>query len=89
MRREKVRKVQTIPLRDQILEDANKRNDSWGCEVIYRLQNCYDLVAEEAVYHSTCLSKFRKVPKCLIKAGRPLTYDKNTAFEDVCTMHID
>ena len=33
-----------------------KRDDSWGSEVMNRLQGCIDLVAAEAVYHDNCLS---------------------------------
>ena len=47
-----------------------KRNDSWGKAVQGRLESCNDLIAEEAIYHSNCMTKFTKktTPKVM---GRP------------------
>ena len=51
---EKVCTVQTLPVRNTLLEHCVKRGDHWASEVQGRLQNCIDLVAEEAVYHHNC-----------------------------------
>ncbi len=53
-----VRSVTTLPMRAKLMECCTKRDDSWGSEVMNRLQGCIDLVAAEAVYHDNCLSRF-------------------------------
>ena len=83
-RRDMVRKVRTIPIRDQVLAYAYNRNDEWGWQVVHRLESCIDLVAAEAVYHHACLVKFRKGNTNINKPGRPVTRDKDTAFNEVC-----
>lgn len=56
--RQRVRKVSTIPIRNNLLECCREREDAWASEVETRLQGCIDLVAAEAVYHDSCLSRF-------------------------------
>lgn len=56
--RQRVHKVSTIPMRCNLLECCTERGDLWACEVENRLQGCIDLVAAEAVYHDSCLTKF-------------------------------
>ena len=53
-----IRSVTTLPMRTKLIECCAKRDDSWGSEVMNRLQGCIDLVAAEAVYHNNCLSQF-------------------------------
>ena len=53
-----IRSVTTLPMRTKLIECCAKRDDSWGSEVMNRLQGCIDLVAAEAVYHDNCLSRF-------------------------------
>jgi len=53
--------VQTLGIRDTVLEYCLKRNDEWALEVQSRLNTCHDLVAVEAVYHWRCYSAFRKM----------------------------
>ena len=48
-----------LPLRDTLVVCAKERNDDWGESVLGRLERCNDLVAEEAVYHATFMTKFR------------------------------
>ena len=55
----KVIQVQTIPLRKTLLEHCETRDDDWGRDIQGRLLTCNDLVAEEAIYHSTCMVRFR------------------------------
>lgn len=54
----KVKTVTTLPLRDKVLEQCDKRGDTWASEVQTRLYGCIDLVAVETVYHSKCFCRF-------------------------------
>ena len=54
----KVKTVTTLPLRDKVLEQCDKRGDIWASEVQTRLYGCIDLVAAEAVYHSKYFCRF-------------------------------
>ena len=56
--RQRVHKVSTIPIRCNLLECCKERGDVWASEVENRLQGCIDLVAAEAVYHDSCITKF-------------------------------
>ena len=60
------RRASTIELRDNVLKQCDSRlsvadNDSWALQVQSRLRCCCDLVAEEAVYHVTCYSRFASI----------------------------
>ena len=44
--------------REKILNICMHRSDFWASQVESQLQNCIDLVAEEAVYHKSCYCKF-------------------------------
>ncbi len=50
--------VRTLPMHSTLLEHCAKRGDLWASEVQGRLHSCIDLVAEEAVYHVNCFSRF-------------------------------
>ena len=52
----RIRKVHRLAMKDTFIAQAN---DDWGREVFTRLQDCYDLVAAEAIYHVACSNKFR------------------------------
>ena len=56
--RAQVSRVTTLPMRNNILEQYNGRQDSWASTVQNRLHGCIDLVAAEAVYHPKCLTRF-------------------------------
>ena len=56
--RNDIHQVRTIELRYKIIYQSEVRNDQWGVEVCGRLQNCNDLVADEAIYHRQCHTKF-------------------------------
>ena len=47
--RTQVKAVPTLPIRINILEQFNKRRDSWASEVQTHLHSYIDLVAAEAV----------------------------------------
>ena len=62
--KEKFHQVHTLPLHNNI-ECAKARNDDWGEALLTRLGTSNDFVAEEAVYHSSCMAAFK-----LNKVGR-------------------
>ena len=64
----------TINIKNNILLAAEKRNDEWEKEVYGRISACIDLVAEEAVYHLTCLGKFNNKTGS-DKVGRPVNFE--------------
>ena len=69
--KEKFHRVQTLPFHNNIIECAKARNDDWGEAVLTRLGTSNDLVAEEVVYHSSCMAalKLNKVGRSA--RGRP------------------
>lgn len=68
--RECVHRISTIPMRCNLLECCKERGDLWASEIENRLQGCIDLVAAEARYHDSCLTKFmlKRDPKKKITA---------------------
>ena len=50
-------KEASVNMRDEILKQCEQRQDKCGKDVRARLAGAYDLIAEEAVYHSTCRVK--------------------------------
>ena len=52
------RRVRTLELGRNILHKCAERGDKWSVEVKGRLEGCNDLVAEEALYHKSCHSRF-------------------------------
>ena len=50
--------ARTIKFKDKILQLCQQRNDDWGSAVEHRLSNCFDFVANEAVYHASCHQRF-------------------------------
>lgn len=76
--------VRTLPLRDNLIACAKEREDGWGDLVLGRLESCNDLVAEEAVYHSACMTKFRLKKSTEKKKGKPVDQALLESFESVC-----
>ena len=56
--------------KEPLLECCKERGDLWASEIENRLQGCIDLVAAEARYHDSCLTKFmlKRDPKKKITA---------------------
>ena len=88
-----VHPVKTFTFQDTITSIAKKRNDSWGQEVLGRIQFVNDLHAADVVYHQACCINFRtgkNIPKKFAKesnkslktssAGRPSNIDQLDAF---------
>ena len=82
--RDRVKKVMTIPVHNNVMEHARSRGDKWGETVLGRLENCTDLVAEEAIYHSSCMVKFRLKKETFNKKGRPIDANMIGGFNKVC-----
>ena len=82
--KERFHQVQTLPLHKNIMECAKIRNDTWGEAVLTRLGTSNDLVAEEAIYHNSCMADFKlnKVTDCV--RGRPEDPKMTDAFESIC-----
>ena len=84
VRRDPIITVQTLPIRQNLIERAKERNDDWGNQVLEKLLVCNDLVAEEAVYHVSCMNKFRLHTPRSEKKGRPVHMEMMDAYEKVC-----
>ena len=83
--RDNIHQVETIEAREYFISQSRLRNDEWGNTVLTRLLSCFDLVAEEAVYHSSCrLSYNKRANETGRKGGRPISQLKNDAFEKLC-----
>ena len=77
----------TIKLRKTILERAKERGDEWGVKVLAKIESCIDLVAEEAVYHSSCMAEFRlNKENRRPTAGRPINSKLAEAFQKLCNL---
>ena len=76
--------VMTIPLRQTLLSVCEPREDEWSNDVQRRLLSCNDLVAEEALYHSKCMLKFRLTRPSENKKGCPNYLVMTDNFEKTC-----
>ena len=79
--------VSTLTLGKTVMETCRMRNDNWGIEVLGRLQSCNDLVAEEAIYHKNCLTRFKKglsVGTGENATGRPENKTAMEVFDKLC-----
>ena len=82
-----VRRVCTFEFGQKIMEKCTERSDDWGLQVKGRMHSCNDLVAEEAIYHKTCHSRFMSNLPCSAGEtcrGRPGVSYAMKAFEDMC-----
>jgi len=78
------RRVETLEIRDTVLQRCMERNDTWSHDVQSRLLVCCDLVAEEAVYHKTCHKNFCGPVRSMGKGGRPTDKSKDRVLEELC-----
>ena len=67
-----------------MVEHAEKRDDARGEIVKGRLEPCNDLVAEEAVYHPLCMTKFKFAADTDKKQGRAVYTERMDSFEKIC-----
>ena len=77
-------KVMTLQLRESWIERGNERNDEWGKDNVCCLELCNDLVAEEAKYHTNCMTKFRLKDGTDKRRGRTEDVQMVKGFERVC-----
>ena len=77
-------KVLALPLRDNLVDCAQERNDDCGKSVLGRLESCNELAAEEAVYYATCMTKFRLTRSSDNSKGKPMDKVFLESFENVC-----
>ena len=73
-----------MPILNTLLKQCETRDDAWGREVFARLSTCNDLVAEEAVYHTSCMTKFRLIINTGNKRGRPADVSMMENFKKIC-----
>ena len=55
-----------------------------GESVSGRLLTCNDLAAEEAIYHSRCMTNFKFSASAIEKKGRPVNAAMMNAFDETC-----
>ena len=77
--------IMTIDFHQKLAARAKQRNDEWGKKVLFRLENCNDLVAKEAKYHHACMTSFQLWDESCRKKGRPLDKQMLIGFEKLCT----
>lgn len=79
-------KEKSVLMRKSVLEQCDVRKDKLGSIVRTRLCNVLDLVAEEAVYHSTChVQFFNNLREGETSKGRPENKFLLNIFEQVCS----
>ena len=83
--RDPVQRAETIPFIDNIVEQCDKRNDSWASEVRTRIHGCIDFVAAEARYHRNCYSSFMLSISSVKSVGRPKDEAMLGWFNSLCT----
>ena len=78
--------METIEMREVILEKCKERSDSWANDVRATLLSCIDLVAAGAVYHFDCATKFRngRPKESVIGSRRKEDDAKLIYFEHTC-----
>lgn len=79
----KIHVIQSMAMKTTLLEKAAARNDSWGLEVITRIQGVICLVAEEARYHEDCFARFSSNVSTTKGAGRPKNESLVHAFQEL------
>jgi len=81
----RARRACTLELCTAILRHCSQRADAWAVEVQGRMESCCDLVAEEAVYHSSCYALFATQHSLSGhgQRGRPEDGEMRTAFCDL------
>ena len=71
-------------MHNNIIECAKVRSDDWGEAVLTRLGTLNDLVAEEAVYHSSCMAAFKLNKVGSSVRGTPEDPTMTDVFQHIC-----
>ena len=74
----------TVELKETIMKKVKDRTDDSAISVLSRLENCADLVAEEAIYHVDCYFMFVSQDKQHEHKGRPIHKEKMAKFTKLC-----
>ena len=71
-------------MHNNIIECVKARDDDWGKAALTQLETSNDLVAEEAVYHSSCMAAFKlnKVGRSV--RGRPEDPIMTDVLQHIC-----
>ena len=77
-------KEASVNMRDEILKQCKQKQDNCGKDVHACLAGAYDLVAEEAVYHSTSRVKFYDSKSISSNKGRPVNTFLKCVFDQTC-----
>ena len=79
-------RVETIGMRDAILEKCDERSDQWANDVKANILSCIDLVAVDAIYHFDCATKFRsgRPKEPVTGSGRKEDERKALYFDHTC-----
>jgi hypothetical protein len=80
-------RVETIELQDKIRTIGQLSTDPKVLEVYYRILNCVDLIAVEAIYHKHCMPNFFQqslLSETKRSVGRPANQDVNKTFNEAC-----
>ena len=70
----------TVELKETIMKKVKDRTDDLAISVLSRLENCADLVAEEAIYYVHCYLMLVSQDKQHEHKGRPIHKEKMAAF---------
>ena len=77
-----------IGFRQRIAHKCDKRNDNWSQEVYTRIATSNDLVADDAIYHKECFTRFvSNLPSpdaSPNRRGRPKVENMQKWFEVLC-----
>jgi len=83
-----IRHVETLELRQRVLEHCSGRTDDSSMAVQGRVLMCSDLVAAGAVYHKNCHRSFFEMRPFLEHSkgmvGRPVDKEKVDVFDKLC-----
>jgi hypothetical protein len=80
-------RVETIELQDKIRTIGQLSTDPKVLEVYYRILNCVDLIAVEAIYHEHCMPNFFQqslLSETKRSVDRPANQDVNETFNEAC-----
>ena len=84
-----IRSVCTFEITETVINNCRVRNDDLSLTVLGRWQSCCHFVAEDAVYHNTCLSHLlqnKNLAATRSDSGRPQYAVMCEVFEQICDL---
>lgn len=84
-----VHAVATLVIRDSLMKCGTDHSDLWAVQVSGKLQACNDLVAEEAIYHRNCYTRFTHGRSTMAndvtgQPGRKVDVEMLAGFDCIC-----